>query len=116
MSRFEKHLFICTNERPPDIPKGCCAARDSREIAACFKDELHRRGLHKKIRANKAGCLDLCEFGPALVVYPEGVWYRQVTPADVVEIIESHLVGNRPVARLQMTPALWQEYQTLKAK
>ncbi len=102
MPRFEKHIFICTNERPPEDPKGCCAAKNAREIAACFKQELHRRGLKGKIRANKAGCLDLCELGPTVVVYPEGIWYKQVTIADVPEIIESHLLGNRPVERLRV--------------
>ena len=102
MSRFKKHIFICTNERAPDDPKGCCAAKNAREIAARFKEELHRRGLKGVMRANKAGCLDLCELGPAVVVYPEGVWYKQVTPDDVPEIITEHLLGNRPVERLRL--------------
>ncbi|MEK7727969.1 MAG: (2Fe-2S) ferredoxin domain-containing protein [candidate division KSB1 bacterium] len=99
--RFEKHIFICTNQRPLDNPKGCCASKGSEAIAAKFKEELHKRGLKGKMRANKAGCLDMCELGPTVVVYPEGVWYKHVALEDIEEIIESHLVGGRPVDRLR---------------
>ncbi len=114
MSRFEKHIFICTNERPPDNPKGCCAAKNSHEIVACFKEELHQRGLKDKMRANKAGCLDLCELGPTVVVYPEGVWYQHVTPGDVPEIVAAHLLGNRPVERLRVTDEDWLQLHALR--
>lgn len=116
MSRFEKHIFICTNERPPDNPKGCCAAKQAQEIAARFKDELHRRGLKSRMRANKAGCLDLCELGPAVVVYPEGVWYQRVTLDDVPEIVEAHLLGNRPVERLRVREQDWRRLSAKKEK
>jgi (2Fe-2S) ferredoxin len=69
------------------------------EVRAALKAELKRRGL-KDVRANAAGCLDACAHGPSVVVYPEGVWYRGVTVADVPEIVEQHLVGGRPVERL----------------
>jgi (2Fe-2S) ferredoxin len=107
MPRFEKHIFICTNERSPDDPKGSCAAKNSHAIAAKFKEELHLRGLRGKMRANKAGCLDLCELGPAVVVYPDGVWYKQVAETDVPEIVEAHLIGNCPVERLRATDDFW---------
>jgi (2Fe-2S) ferredoxin len=54
------------------------------------------------VRINKSGCLDQCEHGPVVVVYPEAVWYGNVQPADAAEIVEEHLVGGRPVARLRM--------------
>src|SRR5262245_30488028 len=109
MPRFEKHIFICTNERSPDDPRGCCAAKQSHAIAAKFKEALHQRGLKGIMRANKAGCLDLCELGPTVVVYPEGVWYKEVTEADVPEIIEAHLIGNRPVERLRVADDTWRQ-------
>jgi (2Fe-2S) ferredoxin len=56
------------------------------------------------VRANAAGCLDQCEHGPNLVIYPEGVWYGNVQPEDVAEIIESHVLGGKPVQRLRMAP------------
>lgn len=100
MGRFERHIFICVNERPPDNPKGSCAPKGSQAIASKFKEELHKRGLKGRFRANKSLCLDLCELGPTVVIYPEGVWYKHVKLEDVEEIIESHVIGGRPVERL----------------
>jgi (2Fe-2S) ferredoxin len=99
---YTRHVFVCTNRRPDDNPKGCCASKGGEEVRARFKDELARRGLKSTMRANAAGCLDTCAFGVSVVIYPEGTWYAGVTPADVPTIIEEHLVGGRPVERLQM--------------
>lgn len=98
--RFRHHLFICENRRPEGAPKGSCAARGGEAVRAAFKSELLRRGLNEEIRANSAGCLDLCAQGPVVVVYPEGTWYVGVRPEDVVEIVEQHLIGGKPVERL----------------
>jgi (2Fe-2S) ferredoxin len=59
-------------------------------------------GLAGKVRINKSGCLDQCEHGPVVVVYPEAVWYGNVRPADAEEIVAEHLVGGRPVERLRI--------------
>lgn len=100
MSRFEKHIFICENKREPGHPRGCCHDKGSPDIAAQFKKRLKELGLNSKIRANKAGCLDACEFGPSIVVYPEQIWYGGVSLNDVEEIIQNHIIGNKPVDRL----------------
>jgi len=55
-----------------------------------------------KVRINQAGCLDRCEEGPCVVVYPEGVWYTYVDKADIDEIIDEHLVNGRVVERLKI--------------
>ncbi len=102
MPHYEKHVFICTNRRDPGNPKGDCASKGSEAIREAFKKGLHERGLKGRMRANAAGCLDQCAYGPTVVVYPEQVWYTVPTPADAEEIIEKHLVGGVPVERLLM--------------
>ena len=100
MPKFEKHIFVCGNRRADEHPRGCCDPEGEAALQKFFKKRLAARGLRGKVRANQAGCLDQCEHGPNVVVYPDGVWYCNVTIDDVDEIIESHIMGNVPVARL----------------
>jgi (2Fe-2S) ferredoxin len=100
--RFTHHVFICENKRPDGDPRGCCCGAGAEAVRSAFKEELHRRGLRGQVRANGAGCLDACSHAPAVVVYPEGVWYGHVTAADVPEIVERHLIGGQPVERLRL--------------
>lgn len=72
------------------------------ELVQAFKKEIKDRGLKINMRAQKTGCLDICEQGPSVVVYPEGIFYGHVQLSDVAEIVEEHLVQGRPVARLQL--------------
>jgi len=105
MPRFRHHIFVCENERPAGDPRGSCGPRGGSAVREAFKAELRRRGLNGQIRANAAGCLDGCAYGPTVVVYPEGVWYGGVKPEDVPEIVERHLIGGQPVARLLIPEA-----------
>lgn len=100
MPSFKRHVFVCINERPADHPKGCCKGKGGVEVRDALKSELTRRGLSKIIRANNAGCLDQCEYGVSVVVYPEQVWYGHVTVDDIPELVEKHLVGGEVVDRL----------------
>ena len=100
MPSFQRHVLVCINERPADHPKGCCKAAGGAEVRDRLKAELSARGMSKAIRANNAGCLDQCQHGVSVVVYPEQVWYGGVTVDDVVEIVEKHLVGGEVVERL----------------
>ena len=102
MARFEKHIFICSNKRDSSDSRGSCTDRGSAPIIDHFKKRIKELGLNKSIRVNTAGCLDACKFGPAIVVYPEQVWYGRVTDEDVEEIIQSHLIGGIPVERLMI--------------
>ena len=103
MKRFEKHIFICENKRPEGHPRGCCAEKNSSEIKELFKKRIKELGLNTVVRANSAGCLDACEHGVTVVVYPEQIWYGKVTINDVEEIIQEHIVKNSPVERLKIT-------------
>ena len=102
MPPFEKHIFICCNQREPGSARGCCTERASGDLHKLFKTAIAERGLKGSVRANKSGCLDQCEHGPTVVVYPQAVWYGKVQPEDVTEIVESHIVNNVPVARLML--------------
>jgi len=103
MPKFARHIFVCGNYRAPGHPRGCCDPEQEAALQKRFKRLLAERGLKSSVRANQAGCLDQCEHGPNVVVYPEGVWYGGVTLEDVEEIIESHIVRNQPVERLMLS-------------
>jgi len=100
--QLERHIFICTNRRDPANPKGCCASKGAEKVREAFKKAVFEENLQATMRANAAGCLDQCEHGVTVVVYPEQVWYGKVTPEDVSEIVSSHLKGGVPVERLRI--------------
>jgi (2Fe-2S) ferredoxin len=97
--KFRKHLFICTNQRAAGEKKSCGEAHGL-ELVKSFKRRIKDLGLNVEIRAQRAGCIDACDFGPSMVVYPEGVFYGGVSLDDVEEIIEQHLIRDKPVERL----------------
>ena len=102
MPRYQRHVFVCTNKRPAEDPKGCCSAKGSEAVRSLLKQRLKERGLNRIVRANSAGCLDACGFGVTVVIYPEAVWYGGVKVQDVEEIIEKHVIGGEVVERLVM--------------
>ncbi len=99
---YDKHIFICTNQRAAGAARRSCGEAHGLELVDAFKKKLKEKNLNIRIRAQKAGCLDICDFGPTLVVYPEGVFYVGVTVNDVDEIISEHIENNRPVERLRL--------------
>ncbi|QID16531.1 (2Fe-2S) ferredoxin domain-containing protein [Nitrogeniibacter mangrovi] len=102
MSYFKHHVFFCCNQREPGDT--CCNDRGASDMQKYAKERIARLGLKGKgkIRINKAGCLDRCDDGPVLVVYPDDVWYTFVDQSDIDEIIDEHLVGGRIVERLRI--------------
>jgi (2Fe-2S) ferredoxin len=102
LATYERHLFICTNQREPGSARGCCSPDGNGELQKLFKEAIGAAGLKATVRANKSGCLDQCEHGPTVVVYPEAVWYGFVKPEDVTEIVEEHVRQGRPVERLRL--------------
>ena len=102
MKRYDKHIFICENKRPEADPRGCCADKNSPAVRELFKRRIKQLGLNINVRANAAGCLDACEPGATLVIYPEQIWYGKVTIEDVEEILQEHIIKNIPVERLKI--------------
>lgn len=101
---YDKHLFICINERK-EGEKRSCGEQHGLELVAAFKKQINDKKLPLHIRAQRAGCLDICHFGPTVAVYPEGIFYVGVEVSDVEEIVESHIVNNIPVERLLLQNA-----------
>lgn len=101
---FEAHIFVCTNRRPDGHKRGSCAEKGSEKLRDYMKARSKELGLEPRIRINAAGCLDRCELGPAMVIYPEGVWYTFHSPADVDDILQTHVIEGRRVDRLMLMP------------
>ncbi len=99
---YHYHVFVCTNERESGHRRGCCASRGGLDVLARFKEEVIKAGLLATVRAQKAGCMETCEEGVSVVVYPEGVWYGRVQPEQVPEIVESHLKNGKPVDKYRL--------------
>lgn len=99
---FTAHIFVCCNRRPDGHKRGSCAAQGSEALRDYMKARAKELGL-KGVRVNQAGCLDRCEFGPTMVIYPEGIWYRANTREDVDEILSAHLVEGGRARRLMLT-------------
>jgi (2Fe-2S) ferredoxin len=102
MSYYQYHLFFCCNQR--EAGETCCNNHGAADMLAYAKDRIKALKLNGKgqVRINRAGCLDRCEEGPVIVVYPEAIWYSYVDRADIDEIIDSHIVNGKPVERLKI--------------
>lgn len=101
MSFFKHHIFCCTNRREPGHTRGCCAEKDADKLRDYMKLKVKEAGI-EGARVNQSGCLDRCELGPCMVIYPEGVWYACKTRDDVDEVIREHLQHGRVVERLKL--------------
>lgn len=95
MPPFQSHIFICCNRREPGSSRGCCDPEGSEALRSAFKAEVKKHKLGPLVRANKAGCLDQCELGPAVVIYPQGIWYGGVQVSDVPRIVEETVIHGR---------------------
>jgi (2Fe-2S) ferredoxin len=106
MPAFTSHIFVCCNQRKKGHARGSCDPNGSEELRDAFKKEIKRRGLGPLVRANEAGCLDQCELGPTVVIYPQAIWYGNVRVADVPRIIEETVVGGRVIEALRIPDEL----------
>lgn len=99
---YKTHVFCCINEKGKKSEKKCCKFRGAEKLRDYMKEQAKKLGI-KKIRVNKAGCLDRCDIGPVMVIYPEGVWYSYDNKDDVDEILQKHIIEGGRVERLRIT-------------
>jgi|TARA_B100000035_G_scaffold127529_1_gene108448 (2Fe-2S) ferredoxin len=97
---FDKHVFCCTNKRPDGHKRGCCADKKSIQLRAYMKKRTKELIDGQQIRINTSGCLDQCEYGPVMVIYPDNVWYAYNNEGDIDRIIDNHLRSGKIVADL----------------
>jgi len=103
-SYYDAHVFCCTNRRADGHPRGSCAEKGGEALRDYMKSKAKALGL-KNVRINSSGCLDRCELGPTMVIYPEGVWYSVSTREEIDEVLEKHLVEGGRVERLMLQTA-----------
>jgi (2Fe-2S) ferredoxin len=96
---YDIHIFVCTNQRTGS-EKRSCGEEHGLGLVAEFKKQLKDQAGHIRARANRSGCLGICDFGPTVAVYPEGVFYVGVEKEDVAEIVRSHIIEKKVVERL----------------
>jgi len=92
--KFEKYVFVCTNERPSGERVSCGGSFCGKELAAKLKDEIKKAGLAGKVRVSKSGCLDVCEEGANVLIYPDNLWVKQTEINDISAILEK--LGIKP--------------------
>lgn len=107
MPRPERHVFVCTQNRPPQHPRGSCAGKGGTAVLQALWAEQQKRQAYAGLSISYAGCLGPCDQGANVLVYPEAVLYRNVTETDVGEIFSSHLENGTPVERLLAPQAVW---------
>jgi sirohydrochlorin cobaltochelatase len=100
MGQYETHVFVCTSG------EDCPVRGDVEQFVKYLRSEVVKAGRQQDIRINKAGCFSQCGHGPMIVVYPEDVWYAGVQQSDLAEIVQSHILGGKPVERLVYAPGV----------
>ncbi|MBU6498065.1 MAG: (2Fe-2S) ferredoxin domain-containing protein [Rhodospirillales bacterium] len=101
---YDAHLFVCCNRRPDGHARGSCAGKGAEKLRDYMKARAKELGL-SRLRVNSAGCLDRCELGPCLVIYPEGIWYKIETTGDVDEVLQRHVRDGGRATALMMDAA-----------
>jgi (2Fe-2S) ferredoxin/precorrin-6B methylase 2 len=107
MEPFRYHVFLCTQPKGEGV--NSCPNNGSWRILQALETELLRQGIDDEVQVTTCGCLGLCDDGPLMIVYPDGIWYRRVQETDVPEIAASHLRDGKPVSRL-----VWNDAENMK--
>ena len=102
MQKPKYHVFVCTRSRINGQQKGFCHSKSAVGIVQAFMEEVESRELTDEVMITNTGCFGICSQGPIVVVYPEGVWYKEVSIEDVPEIVESHFENGQKVERLEI--------------
>jgi (2Fe-2S) ferredoxin len=102
MNKPSRHIFICTSSRPTGQQKGMCHTKEGVALMMKFMEEVEERDLGGEVFVTNTGCFGICEKGPVVVVYPDNVWYANVSIDDVEEIMDEHIDGGSPVSRLEI--------------
>jgi (2Fe-2S) ferredoxin len=100
MGQYRCHVFVCTSGET------CPTQGDVEKYVKTLRAAAAKAGKHAEVRINKAGCFSQCGHGPMLVVYPDNVWYAGVKESDLQEILDSHILGGKPVTRLVYDPGV----------
>jgi predicted metal-binding protein len=87
--KTEVHVFVCTNAREAGHPRGCCKSKGSETLLEKLKFEAKKQGFGLRVRIQKSGCLDVCESGVALAIYPKKKFLGKVLEADIPDILEA---------------------------
>ena len=101
------HILVCTNQRPPGHPRGSCGEVGAQAILEKFSMGIESKMLFEKAIVSTTSCLGPCSMGPAVIVYPDNVWYNKVKPEDVEEILEQHIVQGKKIERLEVPDEMW---------
>jgi len=107
MGKPVKHVFVCTQTRPPGHPRASCGASGGMAIVQEFLQHFEQKQLWGRVAVTGCGCLGACSNGPGILVYPEGVMYGGIGKDEVAAIVEEHLLGDQPVDRLKVPAEVW---------
>ena len=98
---YDFHVFICQNQRPEGATRGCCMSKNSGKLLEYMQTTIKNLGI-KNIRINKSGCLNECERGVSMVIYPDATWYSIKTEEDIDKIVQTHILNKGRVDDLLM--------------
>lgn len=101
MKKLTKHIFICEFARNPKSDKPSCG-QAAMGYKRHLKEKLNQAGMAKNIRINGAGCIGVCEHGPAMVIYPKAVWYGNIKEEDLDTIFKKSIINNEEISALKI--------------
>lgn len=102
MVKLKYHIFICTSCRINGQQKGLCYTKESVDIVTKFMEVIEDYNLSSEVMITNTGCFGICDKGPIVVIYPEGIWYGNLTEENVEQIVEDHIMNGLPVEELRI--------------